>query len=269
MGKVKHRGSHSGVDAKKHLGQHFLNDDTVAERTAELLKGKDLDQVIEIGPGTGVLTQYLYADWKDKLLCVELDSESVTYLKSADWAQGLNLWEGDFLQLDVSKFEGKKVGVVGNYPYNISTQIAFKVLEEPWNVEIFAGMFQKEVAERFCSQHGNKTYGVTSVLLQTYFDSQISFLVGPEAFIPPPQVDSAVMYAERIHGSEVPKWKFLRSVVKQAFSQRRKTLSNSLKSMLVQYPDFVLPEEWKSLRAEALSVSNFHHLASLFERATR
>lgn len=147
MGKVKHKGSHSGIQAKKYLGQHFLNDENIAISTAELMEGEDVDQVIEIGPGTGVLTEHLYKYWGDKLLCVELDSESVTYLKSANWAQGLNLWEGDFLQLDVSQLEGKKIAVIGNYPYNISTQIAFKILEENWNVVLFAGMFQKEVAQ--------------------------------------------------------------------------------------------------------------------------
>lgn len=269
MGKVKHRGSHSGIEAKKHLGQHFLNDENVAISTAELIEGEDLDQVIEIGPGTGVLTEHLYKYWGDKLLCVELDSESVTYLNSADWAQGLNLWEGDFLQLDVSQFEGKKIAVIGNYPYNISTQIAFKILEENWNVVLFAGMFQKEVAERFCAVHGNKTYGVTSVLLQSYFDCEVSFLVPPESFIPPPSVDSAVMIAKRTHYEDLPEWKFLRQVVKQAFSQRRKTLSNSLKSMIMQYPKFQLPEEWKTLRAEALSVTDFHALSRAYRDATR
>ncbi len=264
---MKYSPKQNGVRAKKHLGQHFLVDDEVARKTAELVPD-DLDLIIEVGPGTGVLTQYLYEKWGEKLLCIELDSESVSYLKTADWAQGLNVVEADFLQLDVRPYQGKRIGIVGNYPYNISTQIAFKILEEDWNVVSFVGMFQKEVAERFCAKSGSKVYGVTSVLLQSYFSCGYSFTVEAEAFLPPPKVKSAVMYASRIETGELPEWKPLKSVVKLAFSQRRKTLSNALKSFIVGRSGFELPEEWKGLRAEALSVEDYHKLVQRYLSST-
>jgi len=264
---MKHTARQHGVRAKKHLGQHFLVDDEVARKTAELVPD-ELDLVIEVGPGTGVLTQFLYERFGSKLLCIELDTESVAYLKTANWAKGLEVWEADFLQLDVRPFMGKRIGIVGNYPYNISTQIAFKILEEDWNVVSFVGMFQKEVAERFCADSGSKVYGVTSVLLQSYFQCRYEFTVGPEAFLPPPQVKSAVMHAWRLDSGERPDWKPLKSVVKMAFSQRRKTLSNALKPYLNMYPTFELPEAWKGLRAEALAVEDYHKLVKQYQSAT-
>lgn len=256
---MKYKAKQNGVTAKKHLGQHFLVDEEVARKTAELVPN-DLDVLIEIGPGTGVLTQFLYEKWGSKLECIELDSESVAYLKRVEWAQGLKVIEADFLQLDVRSYQGKRVGIVGNYPYNISTQIAFKILEDPWNVVSFVGMFQKEVAERFCAKEGSKVYGITSVLLQSYFDCSYDFTVGPEAFLPPPKVHSAVMSASRIDSDELPPWKPLKSLVKIAFAQRRKTLSNALKGWLNTKEGLVLPDALKGLRAENLSVEDYHKL---------
>lgn len=264
---MKYSPKQNGVRAKKHLGQHFLVDEEVARKTAELVPD-DLDILIEVGPGTGVLTEYLYPKWGEKLLCVELDSESVTYLKTVPWAKGLQILEADFLQLDVRPFKGKRIGIVGNYPYNISTQIAFKILEEDWTVISFVGMFQKEVAERFCSKSGSKVYGVTSVLLQSYYSCGYAFTVGEEAFLPPPKVKSAVMFAKKIETGELPAWKPLKSVVKLAFSQRRKTLSNALKPFISGREGFNLPEEWKGLRAEALCVEDYHKLVQQYQSST-
>ncbi len=264
---MKHAPRQHGVVAKKHLGQHFLVDGEVARKTAELVPD-DLDLVIEVGPGTGVLTEYLYPRFGDKLLCIELDSQSVAYLNRVEWAKGLRILELDFLQLDVRPYRGMRIGIVGNYPYNISTQIAFKILEEDWDVVSFVGMFQKEVAERFCAASGSRVYGVTSVLLQSYFSCRYEFTVGEEAFLPPPKVKSAVMHASRIKDAEVPDWKALKSVVKLAFSQRRKTLSNALKPFLTAKPEFTLPESWKGLRAEALRVEDYHKMAQQYKNAT-
>jgi 16S rRNA (adenine1518-N6/adenine1519-N6)-dimethyltransferase len=264
---VKYKVKQDGVTAKKHLGQHFLKDEDVAFRTAECVP-EDLDLLIEIGPGTGVLTQYLYKKWGDKLHCVEIDRESVNYLRNVPWAKGLKVIEEDFLQLDVRPYSGMRVGIVGNYPYNISTQIAFKVLEEPWNVVSFTGMFQKEVAERFCAASGSKVYGITSVLLQSYYSCTYEFTVSEESFLPPPKVKSAVMSAKKIEGKPLPHWKILKSLVKMAFSQRRKTLSNALKPWLHSKPGFELPEAWKGLRAEALCVEDYHKLVKQWEELT-
>ncbi len=264
---MKYTPKQNGVRAKKHLGQHFLVDDEVARKTAELVP-EDLDILIEVGPGTGVLTEYLFPKWKDKLICVELDTESVAYLKTAKWAAGLTIIEQDFLQLDVRPYQGKRIGIIGNYPYNISTQIAFKILEEDWNVISFVGMFQKEVAERFCANSGSKVYGVTSVLLQSFYSCSYSFTVGEEAFLPPPKVKSAVMTAKKIETGELPAWKPLKSLVKMAFSQRRKTLSNALKPFLSSNSRFILPEEWKGLRAEALCVEDYHKLVQQYIHST-
>ena len=264
---MKYKVKQEGVTAKKHLGQHFLIDEDIAFKTAECVP-EGLDILIEIGPGTGVLTKYLYERWGQKLLCIEIDSESVKYLKTASWAEGLQVLEQDFLKLDVRPFLGKRIGIVGNYPYNISTQIAFKILEESWNVVSFVGMFQKEVAERFCAASGSKVYGVTSVLLQSYFECNYQFTVSEEAFLPAPKVKSAVISALRLEDENRHEWKLLKPLVKMAFSQRRKTLSNALKPWLNSKVGFELPDGWKGLRAEALSVEDYHKLSKQLKSVT-
>jgi len=261
VGKIKNRYSSDGVLAKKHLGQHFLNRPDIAQDIAELVSN-DVDIVIEIGPGTGVLTQFLYPRFQDKLYVIELDLESVDFLRQQDWAKDLNIIEGDFLEMDLSDFLGdQKVCIVGNYPYNISTQIVFKLLEESWNVVQFCGMFQKEVAERLSAGPGNKQYGITSVLLQAAFKCKYSFTVDEFAFIPPPKVKSGVIDCYRFTYLEIENYNRLKKIVKQAFSQRRKTLNNALKPIL---GDKSLPEKFTSLRAEALSVEDFWELVNFF-----
>lgn len=259
--------SHEGVKAKKGLGQHFLRDGGIAADIADLVL-PECDQVVEIGPGTGVLTRLLYPKWGEKLSCVELDSESVQHLSQQNWAAGLKVVEGDFLALNLRDlFGAERPCLIGNYPYNISTQIAFAVVESPVPIYQFAGMFQREVALRLCAGPGNKDYGITSVLLQAYYDCQYCFTVEPHSFEPPPKVRSGVMTCTRkAECPDVP-YKALKSVVKMAFNQRRKTLSNALKPLLSTRDDFQLPEHWAGLRAEQLGVEDFLTLARMFEES--
>ena len=265
MGKLRKRHSSDGVIAKKHLGQHFLNRPDIAQDITDLVSD-EVDVVIEIGPGTGVLTQFLYPRFKEKLYVIELDLESVDFLRQQDWARGLNIIEGDFLEMDLNDFLGdQKVCIVGNYPYNISTQIVFKLLEEPWNVIQFCGMFQKEVAERLSSGPGNKQYGITSVLLQAAFHCKFSFSVDEHAFIPPPKVKSGVIDCHRYTYLDGENYHRLKKITKQAFSQRRKTLNNALKPILL---DKILPEKFASKRAEALNVEDFWELVNFFYSST-
>lgn len=255
------------VTAKKQLGQHFLTDKGIAERIGGLLK-EPLDSVIEIGPGMGIMTQFLYSTWGEKLACIELDGESVIYLKQQDWAKGMNIMEGDFLAMPSSSWpEGDRVGVVGNYPYNISTQIIFKLLESDRNVVQISGMFQKEVAKRFCADHGNKEYGITSVLLQSYYHCNYDFTVNEGSFNPPPKVKSGVMTCFKREDLPECSYKNLKLIVKQAFSQRRKTLSNALKPLVNGSGNFIIPEKWVGKRAEQLSVEEFKELAKIFENS--
>ncbi len=256
------------VTAKKQLGQHFLTDKGIAQRIGELMVD-NLDVVIEIGPGMGVMTQSLYAQWGARLTVIEIDKESVQYLGRQEWAQGLNILEGDFLEIPYTEWPlGERVGIVGNYPYNISTQIVFRMLERPKLVQQFAGMFQKEVAKRFCAEHGNKEYGITSVMLQAYYQCKYEFTVNEGSFNPPPKVKSGVMSC--ILRDDLPgcSYKSLKMVVKHAFSQRRKTLSNALKPLTSVRPNFVIPEKWQGQRAEQLSVEEFKELAIFFENST-
>lgn len=254
------------VAPKKQLGQHFLTDPAIAGKIADSIQGVSPDRVIEIGPGMGILTRPLLETWKDKLICVEIDTESVTWLHGQTWASSLKVLSGDFLKLPEDQLfaEGDNA-VIGNYPYNISTQIAFRVLESNYRVAWFGGMFQREVARRFCAPHGNKEYGVTSVLLQAYFDCKYLFTVNEGSFHPPPAVKSGVMACVRKAENPACSYKSLALVVKTAFNQRRKTLSNSLKPLTSSRSAFVLPAELTGLRAEQLSVEDFIRLAVLWE----
>lgn len=243
------------VKAKKHLGQHFLKDQKIASDIAEALTGQGgYQDVLEVGPGTGVLTQYLMG--KDfNLHAVEMDRESVAYLKQNFIQLTDNLIEGDFLQLNFDEITDGPLCVIGNFPYNISTQIYFKVLENKDKVPEVVGMLQKEVAERIAAPPGSKTYGILSVLVQAYYDVEYLFTVPPEVFIPPPKVNSAVI---RIVRNDVEKLgcdeKKFKLVVKTAFNQRRKTLRNALKSLtFATAPN----EHLLTLRAERLSVEDY------------
>lgn len=250
----------SHVRAKKHLGQHFLKEDAIAQRIAEALTfhGGYRD-VVEIGPGTGALTRHLVQRNDIRLTCIELDSESVAHLQ-AEWP-GLRLVEGDLLRMDLGLLGEGPLAVIGNFPYNISTQIIFKVLEHRDRVTEVVGMFQKEVAERLCAPPGSRTYGISSVLAQAWYDMELLFEVPPGAFIPPPKVHSAVIRMKRNTTTALPcdEARFTH-LVKTAFNQRRKTLHNALKAAT---PPLRVPEQYAGLRAERLAVADFVALAQV------
>ena len=240
------------VKPKKHLGQHFLLDQDIAEKIATSLEEEN-DLVIEVGPGTGVLTQFLEKKYSKKLKLVEIDRESIAYLNQHFSSLAEQIISEDFLKMDLSQFNVSRISIIGNYTYNISSQILFKALEYREQVVELSGMFQKEVAARITAKPGNKTYGILSVLSQAYFKTEYLFDVPPEVFDPPPKVVSGVIRLKRFRTS-IPDCdeKFFKSVVKLAFNQRRKTLRNALKS--------ILPEGYSSdvlqLRAETVSYTH-------------
>lgn len=247
------------VRAKKHLGQHFLTDERTAEKIAESLTYSGYTNVIEIGPGMGVLTKYLLK--KDiELSVVEIDRDSVAYLNENYPDLKGNIFEEDFLKYDIrSIFNGMPFAIIGNFPYNISTQIVFKTLENRDLIPEFSGMFQKEVAQRIASPHGNKTYGILSVLAQAFYDIEYLFTVPPSVFNPPPKVESGVIRLTRKEDYSLPcnEALFFR-VVKTAFQQRRKTLRNSLK--IFQLPDNLREDAIFGQRPEQLSTEQFIEL---------
>ncbi len=250
------------VKPKKHLGQHFLKDESIAEKVALLYKDDYKDvPVLEIGPGMGVLTQYLLANYTD-VTALEIDTESVHYLKEHFVPKGLKLQEGDILNKNTEfLFGDKDMIVIGNYPYNISSQIVFKVLEHVESVVGFGGMFQKEVAERLVAGKGSKTYGILSVLLNAFYDSTYQFTIEPHVFNPPPKVKSGVIKCVRKEGFVLPCSKTLFfDVVKTGFNQRRKTLRNALHKFNLKDS-----HEFAKLRAEQLSVEDFISLTSYIE----
>lgn len=246
------------VRAKKHLGQHFLRDLEVARRITESLQLTAPTHVLEIGPGTGVLTQFLLQNTNVQLTAVELDTESVQYLQKR--FPTLTVHEADFLKVDLNAlFENTdtKFCVIGNFPYNISSQIFFKVLEHRQRIPCLVGMIQKEVAERMAARHGSKTYGILSVLMQAFYSIDYLFTVHEHVFDPPPKVKSAVI---RLTRNEVDSLgcdeQLFRLVVKTAFNQRRKTLRNSLKPLLAK-ENPVYAEAVFDMRPEQLNVAAF------------
>ncbi len=252
------------VRPKKHLGQHFLRDENIAKKTASALTYEGYNKVLEIGPGTGVLTKYILKHTKN-LYVIEIDRESVTHLNAAFPNLTGRIIQEDFLKFDpASIFGDEQFAVIGNFPYNISSQIVFKVLENRDHVPEMAGMFQKEVARRLCAEHGNKIYGILSVLVQAFFDTEYLFEIPPSVFVPPPKVDSAVIMLkrktdEKLNCDETLFFK----VVKMAFNQRRKTLRNSLKAMGLS--DNLKANVIFGKRPEQLSVEEFINLSSLIE----
>ena len=249
------------VRPKKFLGQHFLTDLSVAQRIAETITA---GRVLEIGPGMGVLTQYLLKNKDIDLTAIELDHESVAYLK--EWYPELHLIEGDFLKLDLAELypEGEFC-VIGNYPYNISSQIFFKVLEYKDRIPVCSGMIQKEVAERIASKPGKKAYGILSVLLQAYYDIEYLFTVNENVFAPPPKVKSAVVRLTRNRRRELGcDEQLFRQVVKTAFNQRRKQMRNSLMP-LVGKDNPLLSEPVFTKRPEQLSVEEFIQLTNMID----
>lgn len=257
------------VRPKKALGQHFLTDTDIARRIAATVEGFD-GPVLEVGPGMGVLTRCLIDQGSD-VTVVDIDSESINYLREAFPALAAEgrILEGDFLQMPLDDIfpQSEHFAVIGNYPYNISSQIFFRVLDERQRVSLCSGMLQKEVAERICAAPGSKARGILSVLLQVWYDTEYLFTVPPDVFDPPPKVQSGVIRLRR-NGVTDPgcDWRQLRTVVKTAFAQRRKTLRNSLRPLLP--PDVTLNDHpLGSLRPEQLSVEQFvaltRHLAAL------
>lgn len=248
----------SQVRAKKHLGQHFLKEDGIAQRIAEgLTRHGGYAHVIEVGPGTGALTRHLIDRFGSALTCFEVDTESVDYLHAH--YPGLQVLQEDFLRMDPDPITTGPFAVVGNFPYNISTQIVFKVLEHRDRCTEMVGMFQKEVADRIRAAPGSKVYGITSVLAQAFYTVEHLMTVEPGSFIPPPKVRSAVIRMQRNTTVQLPcdEERFFQ-VVKTAFNQRRKTLHNALKAL----PGLVgpLPAEHAGKRAEQLSVQDFVQL---------
>ena len=244
------------VKAKKHLGQHFLNDLRIAFNITNLLN-KNIKNVVEIGPGTGVLTQFLIKnDYTTQV--VEIDSESVSFLRSN--FQDLNIYQGDFLQLNLKQKYPFHFSLIGNFPYNISSQILFKVFENRNQIPEIIGMFQKEVAERIVCQRGKKK-GILSVLLQTFYDIEYCFTVNEDVFTPPPKVKSGVIRLTRNNRKKISvnETKF-KKVVKTAFNQRRKTLRNALKALTLIHEKEIA--DLLNLRAEQLSVDDFIKLTN-------
>lgn len=267
----------SPVKAKKYLGQHFLKDEEIAKRIANTLSFKGYRNVIEIGPGTGVLTKYLLLRDID-LVAMDLDAESVVYLNHSFQLEHpetmlgkgkLKVLEADFLKYDLRESFGKEpFAITGNFPYNISTQIVFKMLEMKEQVPEFSGMFQKEVAQRICEKEGSKAYGILSVLVQAFYHAEYLFTVSPEVFNPPPKVHSGVLLLTRKadFSLDCDENLFFR-VVKTAFNQRRKTIRNSLKI-------FELSESLKGdvifdQRPEQLAVADFIALTKKIQEDSR
>lgn len=241
------------VRPKKHLGQHFLKDENIAQRIVEGLDSDSPLPIIEIGPGTGVLTKYLIETTHASFCALDVDQESIKYLKGNYPEREHQFLLQDFLNYHVPDQEYR---IIGNFPYNISSQIFFRVWDDRHRVKEVVCMIQKEVADRICSPHGSKTYGILSVLLQAFFDIDYLLKVPPEVFDPPPKVMSAVIRLRRNETESLPcDESLLKRVVKAGFGKRRKTLRNALK-------DLNLPEELRSLpimdkRAEQLSVNDF------------
>ena len=252
------------VKAKKHLGQHFLEDETIAEQIADSLSLSGYKNVLEIGPGMGVLTKYLLKKTTTTYV-IEIDTESVEYLQANYLNLAPRIIEKDFLKYDLNEvFKGEPLAIIGNFPYNISTQIVFKTLTMRDQIPEFSGMFQKEVAQRICSKEGSKVYGILSVLTQAFYDAEYLFTVPPSVFNPPPKVDSGVLRLTRKENYSLPCDEALFfKVVKAGFQQRRKTLRNSLKT-------FNLSDNLKAnlifgKRPEQLSVLEFIELTTLIQ----
>ena len=244
------------VTPKKALGQHFLNDETIAEKIVHSITVNN-SNILEIGPGMGILTQFLLQYENKDFKVIEIDNESVVYLQNK--YPDLQIIFGDFLKMNLSDYYEDTLTIIGNFPYNISSQILFKVLENKDKVTELVGMFQKEVAERIASKQGKKTYGILSVLLQAFYDIEYLFTVDAHLFTPPPQVKSAIIRMVRNPEKQLRCDEVLfKNVIKTAFNQRRKTLRNSLKS-------FSFTEEYKGnsifgQRPEQLSVEEFEDI---------
>jgi 16S rRNA (adenine1518-N6/adenine1519-N6)-dimethyltransferase len=252
----------SKVSPKKQLGQHFLKDERIAQRIADSLSHQSTGSVIEIGPGMGIVTKYLFD--RAGLLTVDVDHESVDYLKQTYPDHERQFLLADFLKKNIEDLD-TPVQIIGNLPYNISSQIFFKVYDNRSRVNEMVCMIQKEVADRIVSKEGNKVYGILSVLLQAYYDIEYLFTVRPGVFHPPPKVNSAVIRLKRNDTSHLDCDEVLfKKVVKSGFGKRRKTLRNALKDLNLDLN--AVPSEILDQRAEQLSVSAFVTLTKYLSR---
>ena len=260
--KTEDRRQKTEVRPKKSLGQHFLTDQNIAKRIVDQLS-PDVETIVEVGAGTGVLTQYLVAGQLEKLFVIEIDKESIEYLESHFPMLGDRLIQGDFLRTDLTQLGKCPMAIIGNFPYNISSQIFFQVLKHKDQVVEVVGMVQKEMAERMAAKEGSKTYGILSVLMQAWYDIDYLFTVHENVFNPPPKVKSAVIKMRRNNVSNLGcDEKLFVTVVKQAFNQRRKTMRNSLRSLLS--PE-IINDDIFNKRPEQLSVNDFIELTNRIE----
>ena len=255
------RGLMNVVKPKKNLGQHFLKDQNIARKIVDSLNAKTAN-VLEVGPGMGVLTRYLLERKELTVHAVEIDKESIEFLQKNYPEISKRLYSEDFLKFDFLSHFQENFSVIGNFPYNISSQIFFKVLDYRDYIPEVVGMVQKEVAERISAGHGNKTYGILSVLLQTFYNIEYLFTVSEHVFVPPPKVKSAVVRLTRNQRQTLPCYdKLFVNVVKTAFNQRRKMLRNSLK----EFGEYI-PLQFSEKRPEQLSVNDFILLATAIEK---
>lgn len=251
------------VKAKKHLGQHFLTDENIARKIVEGLSFEGYNNVMEVGPGMGVLTKYLLEKDQNTYLA-EIDNESIEYLKNNYSKITENTFVGDFLKQDFAFVGGEQIAIIGNFPYNISSQILFQIIENYELIPEMVGMFQKEVAERTAAVPRTKDYGILTVLVQAYYDTSYLFTVHENVFNPPPKVKSGVIRLTRnpkegLAGNEV----LFKQIVKTGFNQRRKKLSNALKPLNI--PEALKTHEFMDKRAEELSVADFIAFTQLWK----
>ena len=251
------------VRAKKYLGQHFLNDFNIAKRTTDLLKKRENQNILEIGPGMGMLTQYLI-EKKTNLKLIEIDLESIVFLENNFSNIENKIIEGDFLKININNIFKSDISIIGNFPYNISSQILFKVYENKDIIFELVGMFQKEVAERIISNSGRKR-GILSVFVQAFYNVEYCFTIEAESFSPPPKIKSAVIKLSRNSREKLDCNPVLfKNIVKSAYNQRRKTLRNALKSFNLKIDDKIT--NLLTLRAEKLSVDEFITITQNVER---
>lgn len=260
---MKHKNFRPIKKLKKSLGQHLLTRPEIAEKIASFLTFNGYNNLVEVGPGQGILTKHLL-DLPGGLIAVEFDRDMLEILSPLAKNGKVDFLQGDFLKINMDPFfEGEPFALVGNFPYNISSQIVFRMLQYRTRIPEMVGMFQKEMAQRIISPHGSKTYGVISVLTQAYYTGESMMTLKPGAFSPPPKVDSMVIRLQRKEHMPGVDYRTLRKVVKGAFSQRRKKLSNALKGLVEK--DLLQSLGYADLRAEQLAVSDFLALAERLE----
>ena len=249
------------VKPKKKIGQHFLSDDNISKKIIDLVDFKNHKQIIEVGPGMGALTDHLI-DSAKSLSLIEIDNECIEYLEKKYLNKNLEIVSANFLKYDLKSYNDNELLIIGNFPYNISSQIIFKVIENKDMVSSLIGMFQKEVATRISSNYGNKRYGILSVLTQLYFEVKIHFDVSPNVFIPKPKVNSSILSLKRKKSIKIDcDEKLLFKIVKLSFQQRRKKLKNSLKKLDI--PEVILEDSIFEYRPEQLSSSEFVKLTQI------